>query len=229
METIEKNCILKKTALLISNDFELVLDVKSNFNETEYLYNMLYINKDDFFLNKFTEHIDVIIFDNTSDDLEFLTMNLIKFENSNLNTPIIVIENNVERILTYYSSANTYNVIYKPLNTRLLFSSIGVCVNYIYLNNKIIFERGYHFDVSKELLFKDRKIIDLTRMETKLLVLLLKNVNKLVPYEEISQYIWKKKNFSVFSLRNFIKSIRLKTYDAFIKNVSNRGYKINSL
>lgn len=230
MEIIDnENHFLKKAVLLISNDFKLVLDVKSDFNEKEYFYDIMYINKDDFFLNKFIEHIDVIIFDNVSNDLDLLTMNLIKFRNINLNTPIIVVENNLERVISYYSSTNTYNVVYKPLNTRLLFKSIEICINYIYLNNKITFEGGFHFDINKELLFKDRIIVDLTRMETKLIVFLLKNVNKLVSYEEISKNIWQKKKFTIFSLRNFIKNIRLKTYDTFIKNISNRGYKINSL
>lgn len=230
METLEKeNNSLKKSALVISNDFELVFDLKSNFKKEEYLYNIIYINKDDFFLNKFTEHVDVIIFDNASDDLKLLTINLIKFENSNLNTPIIIIENKLNVNLSYYNCINTYTIIYKPINVKSLFISIGLCINYIYLNNKITFERGFYFDINKELLLKDRKMIDLTKMETKLIVLLLKNINKLVTYEEISENIWKKKNYSIFSLRNIVKNIRTKTYDSFIKNKSNRGYVINSL
>ena len=60
MEIIDnENHFLKKAVLLISNDFKLVLDVKSDFNEKEYFYDIMYINKDDFFLNKFIEHIDV--------------------------------------------------------------------------------------------------------------------------------------------------------------------------
>lgn len=230
METIEKeNNSLKKSALVISNDFELHLDLKLNFKREEYSYNIIYINKDNFFLNKFTEHVDVIIFDNASDDLELLMMNLIKFENSNLNTPIIIIENKLDSTLSNYKLINTYTIIYKPINIESLFISIGLCINYVYLNNKISFERGFYFDINKELLFIDRKIIDLTKMETKLIVLLVRHINKLVTYEEISHDIWKKKNYSIFSLRNIVKNIRAKTYDSFIKNKSNRGYVINPL
>lgn len=230
MEIIEKeHNSLKKRALVISNDFELILDLKSKFKEDEYLYNILYVNKDDFFSNKFIEQVDVIIFDNASNDLNILNMNLIKYKNNNFNTPIIIIEKKLISDVYYYSCTNTYNVIPKPINAQALFISIGICINYIYLNNKIPFERGFYFDINKELLFRDRRIVDLTRMETKLIVLLLKNVNKIVSYEEISKHIWQKKNFTIFSLRNFIKSIRLKTYEAFIKNISNRGYMINSL
>lgn len=181
-----------------------------------------------FFLNKFTERVDVIVFDNVSDDLKFFTLSLTKF-NNNLNVPIIVIEDRLKVDLSYYNSTNTYTVIYKPINTQLLFVSIGLCINYVYLNNKITLERGFTFDMSKEFLFKDREIINLTKMEIKLVVLLLKNINRLVDYQEISTCIWGKKNFSIFSLRNFVKSIRLKTYDTFIKNVSNKGYMIDSL
>lgn len=34
---------------------------------------------------------------------------------------------------------------------------------------------------------------------------------------------------SIPSLRNFVKNIRLKTYETFIKNLSNKGYLIDSL
>jgi DNA-binding response OmpR family regulator len=230
LETIEKgNNSLKKNALVISNDFELILDLKSNFKKDEYLYNITYVNKDDFLSNKYTEHVDVMVFDNVSDDLKLLTMNLIKFENTNLNTPIIIIENKLNVNLSDYNFINAYTIIYKPINVKFIFTAIGLCINYIYLNNKITFEAGFYFDINKKLLFKDKKMIDLTKMETKIIVLLSKNINGLVTYEEIAENIWKKKNYSIFSLRNIVKNIRTKTYDSFIKNKSNRGYVINSL
>ena len=92
-----------------------------------------------------------------------------------------------------------------------------------------MFKKGLCFDISKNVLFKDNKNIPLTKMENKLLMLLINNINNVVKYDEIADNVWEGKNFSIFSLRNIVQNIRTKTSDNFIKNSSNNGYTKRSI
>ena len=51
----------------------------------------------------------------------------------------------------------------------------------------------------------------------------------LVNYEIISEIVWKNKKYSIYGLRNVVKSIRKKTEESFIKNFSNNGYRIEGV
>lgn len=216
----------KKNVVVISNDIEFIIDVSYKFKESSHNYGVLYISKDNFFLNKFITDIDVIVFDDSSNDL-FLLEEIVK--NSNLNIPIIIIHQNIQIDLSKYRNTNVYTIIYKHTDRQLLFSNISLCINYLFLNNKIMFKRGLCFDLSKNILFKDNKTIPLTKMENKLLMLLINNINNVVHYDEIADNVWEGKNFSIFSLRNIVQKIRTKTSDNFIKNSSNNGYTIKSI
>lgn len=216
----------KRNVVIISNDFEFILDAKCKFKENSHDYEVLYISKDNFFLNKFISDIDVIVFDDSSNDLSLLE-GLIK--NNNLNIPIIIIHQNIQIDLSKYRDTNVYTIIYKHTDRQLLFSNISLCINYLFLNNKIMFKKGLCFDISKNVLFKDNKNIPLTKMENKLLMLLINNINNVVKYDEIADNVWEGKNFSIFSLRNIVQNIRTKTSDNFIKNSSNNGYTIRSI
>lgn len=82
---------------------------------------------------------------------------------------------------------------------------------------------------------KDRQLINpqgqqvtLTRKEEKVLNILIDNVNNIVELEVFFRDIWKNKtsDATLYSLRNFIKSIRDKTTYEIIQNVSGIGYSI---
>lgn len=68
--------------------------------------------------------------------------------------------------------------------------------------------------------------IDLTKIETKFLKLLIENKNNIVTYEILKDNIWKTKDMSIFTMRNFVNKIRNKTYKSIIKNKSGYGYII---
>ena len=44
--------------------------------------------------------------------------------------------------------------------------------------------------------------------------------------DDIHLNIWKDKKMTLFTLRNIIRSIRVKTYHDLIKNISSHGYKM---
>jgi DNA-binding winged helix-turn-helix (wHTH) protein len=91
-------------------------------------------------------------------------------------------------------------------------------------------EEGFTWVVATSKLLKEDNgsisTIDLTKIETKFLKLLIENKNSIVTYEIVKENIWKTKEMSIFTMRNFVNKIRNKTYKSIIKNKSGYGYII---
>ena len=63
--------------------------------------------------------------------------------------------------------------------------------------------------------------------EAKLFFLLVSNIEKVVSYEVIENYVWSEKSMSNEALRMTIKKIRAKTDADLIKNISGMGYRLS--
>jgi DNA-binding response OmpR family regulator len=93
-------------------------------------------------------------------------------------------------------------------------------------NKKIQIGPVQFFDLSRNELIDDGKIIDLSKNEKNLLFFLIKNINHILSSQVIIDYVWQDKIVSDNTLRTRIKKLRAKiTYD-FIKNIRGTGYKI---
>lgn len=71
-------------------------------------------------------------------------------------------------------------------------------------------------------------MISFTKIESKLLYLLVSNIDKIVSYEMIENFVWGDKAMSSEALRMVIKKIRLKTKNDIIENISGVGYRVIS-
>lgn len=120
--------------------------------------------------------------------------------------------------------------LHKKISDKLLIDKINISQ---YLENlirrdfdtNISLGNGYYYNnLTKKIIYNSDEII-LTSIEISIFELLLENRNEVVKLEEF-QKIWNKKEMSIFTLRNFIKQIRDKTYPNLIKNISNIGYKM---
>ncbi|MDD3008121.1 MAG: helix-turn-helix domain-containing protein [Arcobacter sp.] len=216
-----------KSILVISDDLiymdKLKKEVSLTFDFTFFENNKFYL------LNSVINNFDVIIFDNSNNDLKKF-LDVFKLTKSyNFNIPIILLEKDVKQDLSLYKIINVYSILQKPVSVEFLLNTIELCINFLNTNKKVQFENGYYFDITREELFHGKKIIKLTRTEKKLINLLAKNPNSLVTYEDIANVVWKGKVFSKYSLRNVINHIREKTDETFIRNYSNRGYILNSI
>ena len=63
--------------------------------------------------------------------------------------------------------------------------------------------------------------------EAKLFFLLVSNIEKVVSYKVIENYVWSEKSMSNEALRMTIKKIRAKTDADLIKNISGVGYRLS--
>ena len=75
-------------------------------------------------------------------------------------------------------------------------------------------------------LYKNDEVVALTKLENKLLQLVVSKKGEAVSIEEIKIEVWESKDMSIFTLRNMIEKIRDKSYYGILKNKSNHGYSI---
>ena len=219
--------IKKKSLLFISDDIKYLEQIENGFFGN---YNIKTFSQNQFYLlTSEINNFDLIIFDNSTKNLEKFVKIFKVLKTYNFNTPTILIEDSIEDDLSLYKCVNTYAIFPKSCSLEMIFKNIEIAFNFTYTNKKVQMEQGFYFDVNRELLFKGKKIIKLTKIEKKLMKLLADNANELVTYEAIFSVVWKGKEFSIYSLRNVIKHIREKTDESFIKNSSNRGYVLNTL
>lgn len=94
-------------------------------------------------------------------------------------------------------------------------------------NGLIIINERYRFDKIKRVLIKDEQEIALTKKELAFISLLIKQIGALVLHEDIKRHIWTNEKVSDTATRTFIKRVRDKIGDDFIKNVPGLGYKIS--
>ncbi|MFQ6342605.1 butyrate response regulator transcription factor BumR [Campylobacter sp. VTCC 70190] len=85
----------------------------------------------------------------------------------------------------------------------------------------------YQFNKTKRTLIHSGKEIDLTKKELAFVSLLLKHPGVLVLHEDIKKNVWVGEHVSDTAVRTFIKRVRDKVGEDFIKNVPSLGYKIN--
>ena len=118
-----------------------------------------------------------------------------------------------------------YNYLRKPFRIEELQTTILMATKSLF-ENKIRLKELYEYDLLGKSLYKNGAPIDLTKIEAKLFFLLVSNLDKIVNYETIENFVWGEKPMSSEALRMVVKKIRLKTQNDMIENFSGVGYKI---
>ena len=136
------------------------------------------------------------------------------------NMPIIIItskNNEIDELLSINYGADHY--ITKPFNIQILLAKIASLLrrSTITLQEEI---KGKDFvlNISRSVLEKDGKEIELTKNEFKILKYLLERQNKIVSREEIMDYLWDSESFvddntltvNITRLRNKLEEMNLK-------------------
>lgn len=98
--------------------------------------------------------------------------------------------------------------------------------DYVVTDKKFDLGEGFFYlDVLNGFLLKDNQVIETTRLENEVIKSIVSKEG-IITYEEIYKTVWKRKDVSIFTLRNIINKIRAKTYYNCIRNISNHGYDI---
>ncbi|EGI2864658.1 response regulator transcription factor [Campylobacter jejuni] len=116
----------------------------------------------------------------------------------------------------------------KPVDIEELFKVLDCLVGEkIEANMLVKISEEYQFNKTKRTLIHNGKEIVLTKKELAFISLLLKQPGILVLHEDIKKNVWIGEHMSDTAVRTFIKRVRGKVGEDFIKNVPSLGYKIN--
>ncbi|ENU5548096.1 butyrate response regulator transcription factor BumR [Campylobacter jejuni] len=116
----------------------------------------------------------------------------------------------------------------KPVDIEELFKVLDYLIGEkIEVNMLVKISEEYQFNKTKRTLIYNGEEIVLTKKELAFISLLLKQPGALVLHEDIKKNVWIGEHVSDTAVRTFIKRVRDKVGEDFIKNVPSLGYKIN--
>ncbi|EHF4721690.1 response regulator transcription factor [Campylobacter jejuni] len=116
----------------------------------------------------------------------------------------------------------------KPVDIEELFKVLDYLIGEkIEANMLVKISEEYQFNKTKRTLIYSGGEIVLTKKELAFISLLLKQPGALVLHEDIKKNVWIGELVSDTTVRTFIKRVRDKVGEDFIKNVPSLGYKIN--
>ena len=97
------------------------------------------------------------------------------------------------------------------------------------LNKPIVkFAIDYHIDIDKNEIYYKRKMIKLTKKETKILKLLVAKIGNIINFKQAIDYVWEEKGATENSIRTLVWRLRNKLPNDIIKNASGIGYYIEN-
>lgn len=96
--------------------------------------------------------------------------------------------------------------------------------------NMIILQNGYFWKKDDKRLFYADEMISLTKRERTFLDLMVKQVDKVVTFESLSNFIWENEESEIVysSLSHLLKRLRKKLPEELIVNIYGEGYRITS-
>lgn len=148
------------------------------------------------------------------------------FSNDYYNTPIIFLTSEIESInFSYLHNICVKNILLKDAALENIFVYIYIILQ---KSDKIIFRNGYLYSLKDSRFYYQNREVSLTKLELKLFEYLVKNINRVINYEELRRNIWKEGKCTIYSVRNVINKIREKSYYEIINNISKQGYTINN-
>jgi DNA-binding response OmpR family regulator len=90
--------------------------------------------------------------------------------------------------------------------------------------NEVHIDKSLVFDLEKRQLLKDGAIYKLSSTQKKCLYLLVKNINTLVTFDTLIDYVWEGKDISHNTIVSTIRYLKQLMPDVVIKNVKGEGY-----
>ncbi len=117
--------------------------------------------------------------------------------------------------------------IIKPITEDKLMEALDSFIGSFKDNKMYNLNTNWFFDSSKSIVFNENEEFSLTKKESKFLKLLITK-NRIITYEELENLVWDEENIMTSNaMRLFIKNLRKKLPNNYIKNIQGIGYKIS--
>jgi len=143
--------------------------------------------------------------------------------------PIIVLSahSDKEKLLSAIDlNINKYFI--KPFDPDEVIEHINKIAPSLNKRRRIPLKDGFVFDNNSTSLYKNDKLVSLTKREKEFFYLLLKHSNEVVDSQQIKKSLWDEP-VTDERLRTFIKRLRIKTSKDIIENASGQGYLISPM
>lgn len=176
-----------------------------------------------------TEKIDFAILDVSLPDGNGFDLYRKNIKEKNIPTIFLTAKDEEDNIIKGLElGAEDY--ITKPFSTRELMVRIHKILSREN-KNKIVKIDDIEFDIDKMMVYKNKKAIELTSLELKILQLLFENVNKVITRSEIIDKIWEWTGNDVNdnTVTVYLKRIREKLQTDVIVTVRGIGYRIDKI
>jgi len=147
-----------------------------------------------------------------------------------LQTPVIFLTSlvDIEDLSKGYElGCNDY--IKKPFELKELKYRIEQILKFNVFNtdkNILQLKDGFSFDISKEVLYKDKKDIELSLIEKKLVSTLVQNRGYYLSLDTLQELVWEGRDISYSDIRMCIARVRQKCGSSFIKTKKMVGYRV---
>jgi len=149
-----------------------------------------------------------------------------------LETPIIMITAHTQKeYLLDAVKLYLENYIVKPIALHDLLNSLFSCLTKIntYQSLKYTLPKGYEYNFDNKVLSYQGSNIKLTKKEILFLELLMKNLHRVVSYDEIQVKVWEDDIMTDNAIRSLINGLRKKLPSNIISNLSGIGYKLENV
>ena len=176
-----------------------------------------------------TEKIDLAILDVSLPDGNGFDLYRNNIKEKNISSIFLTAKDEEDNIVKGLElGAEDY--ITKPFSTRELMVRIHKILSREN-KNKIVKIDDIEFDIDKMMVYKNKKAIELTSLELKILQLLFENVNKVITRSEIIDKIWEWTGNDVNdnTVTVYLKRIREKLQTDVIVTVRGIGYRIDKI
>ena len=176
-----------------------------------------------------TEKIDLAILDVSLPDGNGFDLYKNNIKEKNISSIFLTAKDEEDNIVKGLElGAEDY--ITKPFSTRELMVRIHKILSREN-KNKIVKIDDIEFDIDKMMVYKNKKAIELTSLELKILQLLFENVNKVITRSEIIDKIWEWTGNDVNdnTVTVYLKRIREKLQTDVIVTVRGIGYRIDKI
>lgn len=144
-------------------------------------------------------------------------------------TPVVMITAHTEKkYLLEAVELHMEKYMVKPINTKMLFETLGKCIDALNINEVIKLEsdKNYTYDFGTKKLKYKGEVIVLNKKEIRFIELLIQNQNRVVTYEELQDKVWQDLVMTDSALRSVVLHLRKKLPTNIINNLSGVGYKI---
>jgi len=114
----------------------------------------------------------------------------------------------------------------KPFDLEELFLRIKNIKNSFTAHERLELSNGLVYDFDSKSIYKDNKIVELSKKQSEILYILMKSNGNVVAFDTIADYAYEDSFRDIHTISSHIRDIRKLIGSEMIKNVRGVGYKV---